>query len=97
MPFESLCQKCPVYKPTDPKIPKCNLPCRVFQVETCDTYNFIMKALKENETPYFYKSIDQKALELCREIEKLPASELQTKISLMASELRYAINRTLIR
>lgn len=31
--------------------------------------------------------LQQECLELCWEIEKLPASELQTKISLMASEL----------
>jgi hypothetical protein len=37
-------------------------------------------------------SIAQKALELCWEIEKLPASEQQTKVSVMASELRQALD-----
>lgn len=35
--------------------------------------------------------ISKKALELCWEIEKLPASEQQTKISQMANELRKEI------
>lgn len=34
------------------------------------------------------KTLRQEALELCWEIEKLPASEQQTKISVMASALR---------
>jgi hypothetical protein len=37
--------------------------------------------------------IRQKALELCWEIEKLPASEQQTKISIMASDLLAAITK----
>lgn len=38
------------------------------------------------------KGIHQKSLELCWEIEKLPASELQTKVSIMASELSREVN-----
>ena len=38
--------------------------------------------MAENETLF----VDDKALALCHKIEDLPASELQTEISIMASE-----------
>lgn len=41
-------------------------------------------------------TITFKALELCWEIEKLPASELQTKLNLMANDLhRLLLNRAI--
>ncbi len=42
---------------------------------------------KEKIRKDIIKDTLQKSLELCWEIEKLPASELQTKVSLMASEI----------
>jgi hypothetical protein len=37
----------------------------------------------------------KKALELCYEIEKLPASEQQTKLSVMASSLYQDLSKTI--
>ncbi len=45
----------------------------------------VPSAVFEHSAP---KDIGQKALELCWEIEKLPTSEQQTKVSTMADELR---------
>ena len=50
------------------------------------------KNIKEILQMITKKEIPQKALELCWEIEKLPASEQQTKISIMASELHRLVD-----
>jgi hypothetical protein len=41
MPFESLCQKCPIQK-------MCTLPCKIFEVDKCDTYDYAVVKLRNH-------------------------------------------------
>jgi hypothetical protein len=41
MPFKSLCQKCPIQK-------MCTLPCKIFEVDKCDTYDYAVAKLKSH-------------------------------------------------
>lgn len=65
----------------DPPCPKCANPDRH---HTC-------KAERQAQPPATSSPVSKQALYLCWEIEKLPASELQTNISILASNLRTAI------
>lgn len=54
------------------------------------TCMFVYQAMEE-EKKEEARALGQQALELCWQIESLPASEQQTKVSLLASALRSAI------
>ena len=46
MEFKSLCQQCPIQK-------MCTLPCKIFEVDKCDTYDYAVAKIKESsQTSY---------------------------------------------
>ena len=54
MPFESLCQKCPIKK-------MCTLPCKIFEVDKCDTYDYAVAKIKaSSRTSYNSRSPKQR-------------------------------------
>jgi hypothetical protein len=48
MEFKSLCQQCPIQK-------MCTLPCKIFEVDNCDTYDYAVAKIKESSQPSYNK------------------------------------------
>ena len=49
MEFKSLCQQCPIQK-------MCTLPCKIFEVDKCDTYDYAVAQKIYNDWAEFVQS-----------------------------------------